>query len=34
MSCFVHSVHLLSILATFLLLMFAFIPSAAWRCLL
>jgi hypothetical protein len=25
MSCFVHSVHLLSILATFLLLMFAFI---------
>jgi hypothetical protein len=29
MSCFVHSVHLLSILATFLLLMFAFIPCAA-----
>jgi hypothetical protein len=29
MSCFVHSVYLLSILATFLLLMFAFIPCAA-----
>jgi hypothetical protein len=29
MSCFVHSVHLLSILATFFFLMFAFIPCAA-----
>jgi hypothetical protein len=29
MSCFVHSVYLFSILVTFLLLMFAFIPCAA-----